>query len=198
MVLQQSTINKVDDATSTLDWLIDQWADEIQYNFILSNITPNTELLDAKPGYFPDTVRSLATITETDFKIPKGVTLAQWALESKWGLNALGAKNYFGHTYNAVKDYMLDPQWVELRERTISQGQITTGKIVRFAKYKNIKECFATHGLYVSQSELYRTAFDQASPENFAKELGKRYATDPEYSIKLITIMKRYHLRQRL
>jgi flagellum-specific peptidoglycan hydrolase FlgJ len=47
----------------------------------------------------------------------------------------------------------------------------------------------------VSQSPIYRGAFKSGlTPERFAHELGAHYATDPDYAVKLVIIMKRYHL----
>jgi flagellum-specific peptidoglycan hydrolase FlgJ len=126
--------------------------------------------------------------------MPKGVVLAQWALESRWGMSALGASNYFGHTFLAVKRFMAEPSFVSVREKVMRGGRMVLGDTVRFARYRNMAECFSVHGRYVSQSGMYASAFKTRSPEDFARELAKRYATDPSYAIKLIVIMRRYGL----
>lgn len=183
-----------EEATAILDSVIDEWINRARPMVALAELGNRGELPDAQPRFFPDTVRSLARRIDSLYKIPKGIILAQWALESRWGKNALGVSNYFGHTYQAVKAYMPEPAFIMLRERIIVQGVLTAGTPVRFAKYRNMAECFETHGLYVSRSRLYRNAFGTASPEHFAKALAEHYATDPYYAMKLITIMKRYHL----
>lgn len=152
------------------------------------------ELPDAKPGYFPTKVRELADEVETTYHVPQSVTLAQWALESAWGRKNLGVSNYFGHTYAAVNRYMEHPRWIKLREQRASDGGIVNGDSVCFASYTDIRECFLTHGMYLRTSPLYRRAFTQKSPERFACEVGKCYATDPDYGMKLVIIMKRYEL----
>lgn len=193
MSTQESSQAQV--AEQTIDELINEWTIERQKPFLfLSGQVYRAELLDVRPGFFPDTVRTLAQHVHDRYKIPKGVVLAQWALESRWGLSAFGASNYFGHTFSAVKSYMPDPKFILLREKVMKDGRITAGSIVRFARYRNIAECFDVHGLYLSRSSLYKRAFEQTSPEDFARELAKRYATDPDYALKLIVIMKRYQL----
>jgi hypothetical protein len=177
-------------STATLDNLIAQWTIErspIEYDHA------SLELPDAKPGYIPDTVFSLARIIDSLYHVPKGVTVAQWILESRWGMNDLRASNYFGHTYNAVRRFMDAPDFTIARERAVKSGIITWGDSVRFARYNNIRACFDTHGRYLSRSERFKSAFMQNSQENFALLL-TQYATDPDYGLKLVTIMKRYQL----
>lgn len=183
-------------ALGTLDFLITEWTaqredpDTIQIAQI-----PHAELQDLRPGFFPDTVAALARTLEQVYRIPKGVTLSQWALESNWGRSDLGASNYFGHTLNAVKPYLRDTSWVLRRERTMVNGQIAAGRPVFFARYNSIAECFDTHGQYLTTSKRYATAFKQTSSERFARELSRGgYAEDPDYALKLIAIIRRYKL----
>jgi flagellum-specific peptidoglycan hydrolase FlgJ len=66
---------------------------------------------------------------------------------------------------------------------------------VQFAEFKNIAECFDVHAKYLSSSRRYAKAFAVRSPEKFVKELAAAgYAQDPEYALKLITIMRRHYL----
>jgi|ERR1051326_377462 hypothetical protein len=176
-----------------LDDLIDKWSrrDEMQ----LSGFTHTCELFGARFGTFPDTIVGLAKRIDSLYKVPKGVALAQWALESHFGLSNLGACNYFGHTFNAVRPYMARPAFVLVRERVVKQGRLSWGDTVRFARYRNVGDCFDTHGRYMSGSARFRPAFENTLiPEQFALKLAPLYATDPDYALKLIVIMKRYHL----
>jgi len=186
-------------ALRTLDFLIDEWtaqrediADERK-----AQLSAHIELPDARPGFFPDTVKALAQRIQSQYKIPKGVTLAQWAIESSWGRNNLGCSNYFGHTLSAVLPYKGNSSFVLRREKirdTEARG-FATGQVVRFASYKSISECFVTHGKYLSLSPRYASARLKKSPEAFALQLSSDgYATDPDYGLKLIAIMRRYKL----
>ncbi|MBN1186826.1 MAG: glucosaminidase domain-containing protein [Bacteroidales bacterium] len=145
-------------------------------------------------GKIPDTVRVLAAIVDSIYKIPKGVICAQFILESKWGLCSLGAENYFGHTYAATKKYLKNPQYVIRTDRYLLNGKWTKRQM-RFSRYQDLAECFLVHGMYLSVSPLYRDAFNHVnSPELFARIIAKKYAADPDYAIKLITLMRRYQL----
>lgn len=181
-------------AEETLDYLIDEWT---AFNPCVSSagIPARIELPDAKPHFFPDTIRALAALTDQLYHVPQAVTLAQWALESKWGRSNLNASNYFGLTYNAVERYMPHPAFVWVREKTVTpEGNIILGDSMRFANFKGVRECFIVHAIYLSTSPLYEPAFKRSSAEKFAATMGRRYATDPEYAHKLIAIMRRYHL----
>ena len=178
-----------------IDDLITQWTSERAYGYLTAGEAHRTEPSNARFGFFPDTVRSLARIVDSIYRVPKGVVLAQWALESRFGLSALGGYNYFGHTYLAVKPFMSLPDFVTLREKVITpDGRMSAGRVVRFARYSSMRECFETHGRYLNGSPMYRRAFEQASPELFAQSIAASYATDPDYGLKLVVIMKRYQL----
>jgi flagellum-specific peptidoglycan hydrolase FlgJ len=185
-------------ALQTLDYLIEEWTaerEEATDEARQAQVPARIELSNAHPGFFPDTVRALARRIQFLYRIPGGVTLAQWAIESSWGRNNLSASNYFGHSLAAVRQYMAQPRFVMRREKALRNGVIVTGKLVAFASYANIAECFIVHGLYVSRSRRYEKALAQNSSERFALELSKAgYAEDPDYGLKLIAIMRRYNL----
>jgi hypothetical protein len=190
-LLQESP--PTNDAEEILDDAIIDWTGGRDSSIIEARIFEH-RLPGARIGFFPDTVIILSRWVEETFKIPKGVTCAMWALESKFGLADLGANNYHGLTYAAVRKYMDDPDWVTAREQVVRNGQIVKGRAIKFAKFINISEEFETFGRYISGSRLYANAFTQLNPEHFAREVAKHYAEDPDYSTKLIVIMRRYKL----
>jgi flagellar protein FlgJ len=151
-------------------------------------------LKEARIKHIPDTIRILARIIDSLYKVPKGVVIAQWILESKWGLCDLGANNFFGHTYAATKKYLKNPQYVIRIDRYLLNGEWIKRQM-RFSRYQDLAECFLVHGMYLSASPLYQDAFNHVnSPELFARIIAKKYAADPDYAIKLITLMRRYQL----
>lgn len=183
------------DALGTLDFLIEQWSFQREPVDTVHIAQLRVELPDTRSGFFPDTVVSLAKQIELRYRIPKGVTLAQWALESNWGRSNLSASNYFGHTLPAVRRFMEKPESVMRREKVMRAGSIVDGRPVAFARYRTLAECFDVHGKYLSSSHRYRNAFKEISSERFARELSRAgYAEDPDYALKLITIMRRYKL----
>jgi flagellum-specific peptidoglycan hydrolase FlgJ len=198
IALLQLSPDEKTNALQTLDYLIDEWTSQreaVNDDARQAQVAARIELPNACPGFFPDTVRSLAHRIQSLYRIPKGVTLAQWALESNWGRNNLGVSNYFGHTWLAVLPFKKDSSFVLRREKVKMETGLATGQVVRFASYKSIAECFDMHGRYVSQSGRYRSAFATKSPEAFARQLSRcGYATDPDYGLKLVAIIRRYRL----
>jgi flagellum-specific peptidoglycan hydrolase FlgJ len=194
------TQEALDHSNDLIDYLIGQWtATSVDDTVSISNndiaqVAARKELPMARLGYFPDTVRVLATMVESRYNVPSAVTLAQWALESQWGKRNLGASNYFGHTFAATKKFMFRPRYVLRHELVNVLGVNTPGSAVKFACYSSIEECFDVHGQYLSQTHLYRDAFLAMNAEQFARIIANHYATDPDYSLKLITIMRRYKL----
>lgn len=170
-------------------WTTNDYADtadksaDVKAQFLASVEIPNSKI-----GFFPDTVKNLASIIEKKYSIPAAVTLAQWALESAWGKNNLGVSNYFGHTFAATGNFSQLKKSVSRTERMLNK------RTLKFTVYENIAECFDVHGQYLSQSKLYRAAFFTNGAENFARAIALYYAEDPQYATKLITIIRRYNL----
>lgn len=198
-LLELRPTSKEREALRTLDFVINEWTADRTSEIRPAQLPAHKEIPDARPGHVPDTVIALSKRLHSLYNIPTSITIAQWILESSWGRNNLGASNYFGHTLNAVLPFKKDSAFVLRREKVPAPPDTTpefaTGRPVRFASYTNIVECFDVHGQYLSRSKRYRSVFETASWEAFARGLSKAgYATDPEYALKLITIIKRYRL----
>jgi flagellum-specific peptidoglycan hydrolase FlgJ len=186
-------------SNSLVDFIIAQWTGADSSIIVQeqgAQIPASKELPAARAGFFPDTVRELAKMVEVQYNVPAAVILAQWALESKWGKNNLGVSNYFGHSYEATKQFVSNARFVRRSDRVSVNGVLHTGPKRKFAVYDNIAQCFDVHGKYLSQSRLYAAAFYTSNAEQFAKVIALHYAQDPDYSLKLITIMRRYGLEQ--
>ena len=193
-ILRSAQDDNSNEALEILDEAIDEFTQSTIEMPNLAGKSSKEELSDARVGYFPDTVRALAKLVQQQSGVPCQVTLAQFALESRFGLNNLGASNYFGHCFAATKQYMTIPSYV-VRYDWVPINGILVRRQVRFADYKDITEAFIVHGKYLAGSEYYRDAFKWVkSPEKFARELAKHYAADKSYAMKLILIMRRYKL----
>lgn len=134
-------------------------------------------------GYYPQEVIQLAQTTQQLYGVPASVTLAQYALESGYGSNALAksANNYFGITgsYN---------------------GQSVTRNGRKWRQYSTMKESFFDHAelltkpLYTTKTKDVNNAFD------YARAIADTYAppTDGNYGYadKLVSIMKQDNLTQ--
>lgn len=136
-------------------------------------------------------INNYKTIAQTNMKkygIPASIILGQALLESGSGVGTLclQANNHFGIKCNN--------EW--------------TGESVRynddaadecFRKYKNPKESFNDHSLFLTGKKRYSSLFNLNKTDYKAwakglKEAG--YATDELYPTKLITIIEKYELYQ--
>ncbi|KFE68654.1 glucosaminidase domain-containing protein [Hyalangium minutum] len=142
---------------------------------------------------FIDRVAADAIKSQRQTGVPASVTLAQAMLESGSGKSGLATKgnNFFGikgegpagHVTMPTKEF-LNGKWVTVD--------------ANFRKYNSPAESFADHGKFLRDNKRYANAFKHTDDAaQFAKEIHKAgYATDPEYSNKLISIINKYGLER--
>jgi flagellum-specific peptidoglycan hydrolase FlgJ len=177
--------------STELDTLIAFWVAE-------RNATDPTRMMsmderhgEYRFGFFPDHIRALADTVEQRYGVPSAVILAQFALESGFGVRDLGVHNYFGHTY-PFRFASPAPGYVTRTTREFVNGEWVIVER-RFAAYIDSGHAFDAHGRLLAT--VYAWALDHRNnPPAFARAIAPRYATDPDYALKLITIMKRYKL----
>lgn len=182
--------SQTSEVSSELDTLIAFWvAERNSADLAVMSLSENNGLF--RFGFFPEQVRTLADTVQARYGVPPPVTLAQFALESGFGLRHLGAQNYFGHTY-PFRHAVPPASFVVRNTREFVNGEWVIQRR-RFAAYKNIEHSFDAHGRLLVN--VYASALQyNDDPASFARVIAKRYATDPDYALKLITIMKRYKL----
>ncbi len=117
---------------------------------------------------------------------PAGITVSQAALESNWGQSQLSraANNYFG-----IKAHGNHPA-MDFRTRECgSSGEVRI--TAKFAVYLHLDECFQCRDRQIANGSAYSAArLAKQDPEEFARELGKHWATDPKYAEKLLAIYR--------
>lgn len=122
------------------------------------------------------------------------VKMAQAALESGWGEKAAG-NNLFG--IKASGKYT--PYWhgAYVTSRTSEwTGSGYTGQTSKFRKYATIGDSIKDHTLFLQQYSRYAKVFTASTPEEQARALqAAGYATDPNYSSKLISIINTYNFK---
>ena len=120
------------------------------------------------------------------YNIPASITLAQGILESGNGSSrlAVDGKNHFGikchKDWNGKKIYHDDDEENEC-----------------FRSYRNPVKSYKDHSLFLVNRDRYRFLFDlnRRDYKSWAEGLKKAgYATDPEYSKKLISLIERFSL----
>jgi flagellum-specific peptidoglycan hydrolase FlgJ len=134
---------------------------------------------------FPPSTVDAAVKSATKWRIPASVTLAQWALESNYGIAMPpGSNNPFGIKARANEAYV-----------TVKTQEFVNGKYVtveaRFRRFASMVEAFDEHGRLLSTGVPYfRAQGVRNNADAFADALTGVYATDPHYGSKLKAIMK--------
>ena len=122
------------------------------------------------------------------YKIPASITMAQGILESGYGEATLAKKgnNHFGikchKDWKGKKIYHDDDEENEC-----------------FRSYRNPVKSYKDHSLFLVNRDRYRFLFDlkRKDYKSWAEGLKKAgYATDPEYSQKLISLIERFSLSE--
>ncbi len=124
--------------------------------------------------------------------IPASVTMAQAALESGWGRHAPG-NNFFGIKGRGPAG----SQKLSTREFIGGRWQ---RRLADFRRYNNPLESFLDHAQVISQGRYLKHAMEHTgSAKGFVHALqsGKnRYATDPQYEVKILGLISRYGLER--
>lgn len=138
-----------------------------------------------------------AQISQRETGVPASVTLAQAMLESDLGRSKLTqtAKNYFGMKASGGAAGTAGVVYMDTWE--VIKGANVTVRAA-FRAYNTAAESFADHGRYLRDNKIYAEAMKHTDDARlFARLIHQAgYATDPQYSDKLIRIMDRYNLYQ--
>lgn len=134
---------------------------------------------------FIDSILSGAQEAHKKYGVFASVTLAQSALESAWGKDAI-SNNLFG-----IK---ADASWkgkkVLVDAHEVHQGRRIPVK-AWFRAYMSPSASVIDHALFLSQNKRYKEAFKCKNGCDFARSIAKAgYATDPNYAELLISIIR--------
>jgi len=134
----------------------------------------------------------LAVLTHQMTGIPASVILGQAALESGFGKHNPG-NNFFGIKGRgpAGSQTLWTYEYHRGSRRRVKE---------RFRKYHDPLESFLDHAQLLSESPYFKRAMDRThSPREFLTALQSqkvKYATDPQYSAKVMAIINRFKLTQ--
>lgn len=162
---------------------------------------------------------SAAVACETETGVPALLSMAQWALESGWGAHAPG-NNCFGiKTYpGSLQQLLKTSEWFTPTEaarflkkvagRTAEKVTIIPARKDKrelyhcqdwFAAFPSLAVCFVKHARLLSDGQPYMKAFAglkaHGDVELFAQEIAPIYATDPDYGVKILTLMRSDKIR---
>ena len=135
-------------------------------------------------------------------KVPVSVTLAQAILETGGGASSALGNNFFGIKARQTSTsgvFSWGPNaagctLVKTREAERAGLVVTVGA---FRAYTDLRTSVLDHGDLLRSNPVYAPAFKYTDdPKRFLREIAKRYATDPAYAAKLLSLMDRYDLLQ--
>ncbi|MBP0491774.1 glycoside hydrolase family 73 protein [Pararoseomonas indoligenes] len=157
----------------------------------LVNAPPPPTVRYGHVGIVPPDVLQAATASQTRWRVPTSITLAQWAVESAWGASMPpDSNNPFG-----IKAVGSQPA-VESNTREVVNGadQFIRAK---FRRFDNLAEAFDHHGRLLATSPVYTASMRFThDPEAFADSLTGVYATDPKYGYILKWVINNYGFRR--
>jgi flagellum-specific peptidoglycan hydrolase FlgJ len=92
---------------------------------------------------------------------------------------------------------MARPAYVIAYDHILQPDGTWKRRAVRFARFRNIADCFGVYGRYLFTSDFYKGAYKRKTLKGFVCSLAQHYAQDPEYAVKLMAIIQRYDLAER-
>jgi flagellar protein FlgJ len=141
----------------------------------LSSITPTVKILAAQIG------------------VPYEFMLAQIALETGWGKSELFWKHF---NVGGVKSVKGQP-FVSYLTTECTKNGVCTKVYQNFAKYNSLKDGLVAHSKILTNRYFKKYANKTTDPKKYATLLQSgtpRYATDPKYVGKMITLIDQVKL----
>ena len=144
------------------------------------------------PQQFVDTMKPYAEKAAKALGIDSNVLIAQAALETGWGKKVI--KNSVDSSHNLF-NIKADRSWQgdKIAKNTLEyHDNIAVSENAAFRSYDNYEESFSDFVRFLNQNPRYERALQQTqSSESFIKGIHSAgYATDPNYSSKVMSVMK--------
>ncbi|WP_273858849.1 flagellar assembly peptidoglycan hydrolase FlgJ [Photobacterium sp. GSS17] len=143
------------------------------------------------PDEFVQAMKPYAMRAGRALGVDPGVLIAQAALETGWGKKVL--RNAAGDSYNLF-NIKADSRWggKKLTTQTLEFHQgIPVQERASFRSYNSYQDSFSDYVRFLQDNPRYETALNyRTQPERFVREIHKAgYATDPEYSKKVLRVL---------
>ena len=154
----------------------------ILVNYVQIKNTRTYEDISVK---YIEQTEDLAKSIAKKYNIFASVVMAQSALESNWGTSGLSKEynNYFGIKSN---------KGVSLKTTEFIEGK-SVYKEENFAVYNSKKESFHAYAKLITKAPRYERVKKAKDYKEAAKALyACGYATDPNYSQKIINLIEKY------
>lgn len=147
---------------------------------------------------FVNTIMPLAKKAARLLGIPPSAIISQAALETGWGQRVI--QNTQGLSSHNLFGIKADSSWkgekVAIRTLEVVDGS-TEAVFEPFRVYQTLQQGFDDYVTFLQSNARYTNALQQSDAEGFINEIHQAgYATDPNYSNKIIQILKGDSLRQ--
>lgn len=138
-----------------------------------------------------DNLRAAAKMAYAAEKItglPGLLTLAQWALESGWGMSQPGNNPFGIKAYPHCFGTQDLPTWEVRRGMKIRRTET-------FATFPTLADAFLKHNALLVTGKPYFAAYQRylnegkRDLEQLIKDIAAQYATDPHYASKLLSVI---------
>lgn len=120
------------------------------------------------------------------------VCLAQVALETSWGKKVIGNYNLWGIkslSWVPGKVTIVTHEWNKTLKKMVEVGS-------EFSDFSTPEEAFGCYGRILTNSPYYKDARESKTLSEYIINLAKHWATDPDYSSKILAIIDAEHLRE--
>ena len=139
-------------------------------------------------------VARIAVAMEAETGCPAPMLIAQWAVESRWGMKPAGHANYFG-----VKKNSRDPKCCTEKTEEVVNGKPVEEKL-QFADYNSLVDSARDYALLITQGQPYNVAWEQYLKDHDLNALiasvAARYATNPGYGALVSAIARQANVAQ--
>lgn len=158
--------------------------------------SPNAKRLNT--GRYPAEIIKYAQEAERATGVPVEVSLAQWGLESGYGKHTPDATNNPFGMQLGKKTSMPHTTFIKADLGSSPDSTMPHFEYANFRKFESTEDAFIKHGKdLMNPKGPYKGSikYKDNLPE-YVRRMGKVYAKDPEYSKKLLSIIKRDKLSQ--
>lgn len=157
-----------------------------------SALSPSAEKqsFDGTPKAFIDQLYSLAKASAEKLGTSPGVLIAQAALETGWGNKMTQRGNHQSlNLFNIKADSRWQGSSVSVPTIEVRNGTAVK-EVASFRAYQSLQHSFEDYADFISNSPRYAKAIQATTSEGYIRSIDEAgYATDPNYSDKVLRIL---------
>lgn len=154
--------------------------------------------MSVKIDKFISDALAAAIQVERTYGLPAAAITAQACLETGFGASVPRDKDTGQYSYNLFGIKGTGPAGHVSSKTWEVYGGVRQAVMANFRAYQNYAEAFEGYAQFIQRNSRYCKALFSDDPDEYLEEIHRAgYATDPEYVLKLQSIMDKYSLRER-